>query len=88
MDATTLGAVLAFAGVLSGSAVAYLGKRGENTTTRWNMEIDQLQEERDGLRKELAERDARIAALLQQQGDDYVTIARLRVQVINLGGDP
>ena len=88
MDATTLGAVLAFAGVLSGSAVASLGTRGENTTTRWNMEIDQLQEERDGLRKELAERDARIAALLQQQGDDYVTIARLRVQVINLGGDP
>ena len=88
MDATTLGAMLALVGVLSGSVVAYLGKRGENTTTRWNMEIDQLQEERDGLRKELAERDARIAALLQQQGDDYVTIARLRVQVINLGGDP
>ena len=87
MDATTLGAMLALVGVLSGSVVAYLGKRGENTTTRWNMEIDQLQEERDGLRKELAERDARIAALLQQHGDDYVTIARLRVQVINLGGD-
>ena len=89
MDATTLGgAVLALVGVLSGSVVAYLGKRGENATTRWSTEIDQIQEERDGLRKELAERDARIAALLQQQGDDCVTIARLRVQVINLGGDP
>ena len=87
MDATTLGAVLAFAGVLSGSAVAYLGKRGENATTRWNAEIDQLQEERDGLRKELTDRDTRIAALLEQRVADQVDLARLRVQVINLGGD-
>ncbi|WP_406199304.1 YhcB family protein [Streptomyces sp. NBC_01017] len=88
MDATTIGACLALIGVLSGSVVAYLGKRGENATTRMNSEIDQIQEERDGLRKQLAERDARVGELLKQQGDDYVTIARLRAQVINLGGDP
>ena len=88
MDATTLGgAVLALVGVLSGSVVAYLGKRGENATTRWNAEIDQLQEERDGLRKELTDRDTRIAALLEQRVADQVDLARLRVQVINLGGD-
>jgi uncharacterized membrane-anchored protein YhcB (DUF1043 family) len=88
LDAATIGAVLALAGVLSGSVVAYLGKRGENATTRMNSEIDQIQEERDGLRKQLAERDSRIAELLKQQGEDYVTIARLRAQVINMGGDP
>ena len=88
MDATTIGAILALAGVMSGSVVAYLGKRGENATTRMNSEIDQIQEERDGLRAQLAARDARVGELLKQQGDDYVTIARLRAQVINLGGDP
>lgn len=88
MDATTLGALLALAGVLSGSVVAYLGKRGENSTARMNSEIDQIQEERDGLRKELGEREARITALLEQRVADQVEIARLRVKVINLGGDP
>ncbi|MDH6435621.1 uncharacterized membrane-anchored protein YhcB (DUF1043 family) [Streptomyces sp. SAI-144] len=88
MDATTVGAVLALAGVMSGSVVAYLGKRGENATTRMNLEIDQIQEERDGLRTQLAARDARVGELLKQQGEDYVTIARLRRQVIDLGGDP
>jgi uncharacterized membrane-anchored protein YhcB (DUF1043 family) len=88
LDATTIGAVLALIGVMSGSVVAYLGKRGENATTRMNSEIDQIQEERDGLRVQLAGRDSRIAELLKQQGDDYVTIAKLRAKVINLGGDP
>jgi uncharacterized membrane-anchored protein YhcB (DUF1043 family) len=88
LDATTVGAVLALAGVMSGSVVAYLGKRGENATTRMNLEIDQIQEERDGLRTQLAARDARVGELLKQQGEDYVTIARLRRQVIDLGGDP
>ncbi|MER6064819.1 hypothetical protein ABT167_27330 [Streptomyces sp. NPDC001792] len=88
MDATTIGAVLAFAGVLSGSVVAFLGKRGENANTRMNSEFDQIQEERDGLRKELAERETRITALLEQRVADQEAIARLRVKVINLGGDP
>lgn len=87
MDATTLGAVLALLGVLSGSVVAYLGKRGENATTRWNSTLDQIQEERDGLRKELADRETRVTALLDQRIADQVEIARLRVQVINLGGE-
>lgn len=88
MDATTIGAILALAGVLSGSVVAYLGKRGENATTRMNSEMDQIQEERDGLRKELAERDTRITALLDQRVADQIELARLHVKVINLGGDP
>ncbi|MFF4347522.1 hypothetical protein [Streptomyces sp. NPDC001530] len=88
MDVTTIGSVIAFVGVLSGSVVAYLGKRGENATARMNSEIDQIQEERDGLRKELGERNARIETLLNQRVTDQETIARLRIKVINLGGDP
>ncbi|MFF8485144.1 hypothetical protein [Streptomyces antibioticus] len=88
MDATTIGAVLALVGVLSGSVVAYLGKRGENATTRWNAEMDQIQEERDGLRAQVAAKEARIAELLEQRLADQVELARLRVKVVELGGDP
>ncbi|MFE1925784.1 hypothetical protein ACFW91_24835 [Streptomyces asoensis] len=88
MDATTVGAVLALVGVLSGSVVAYLGKRGENATTRWVAEMDQVQEERDGLRTQVAEKDARITGLLEQRLTDQVELARLRVKIVELGGDP
>lgn len=88
MDATTIGAVLAFVGVLSGSVVAYLGKKGENANARLNLEMDQIQEERDGLRTQLAARDARVTELLEQRVTDQVEIARLRVKVVELGGDP
>lgn len=88
MDAATIGTVLSAAGLLAGSVVAFLGKRGENATTRLNVEIDQIQEERDGLRTQVTERDSRIAELLAQHGNDQVEIARLRIRVINLGGDP
>lgn len=88
MDATTVGALLALIGVLSGGVVAYLGKRGENATTRWNAELDQVQEERDKLREQVAAKDLKIEALLEQRVADQVEIARLRVQVVNLGGDP
>lgn len=88
MDATTVGAWLALIGVLSGSVVAYLGKRGETATTRWNSELDQVQEERDKLREQLTARDQRIEQLLEQRLADREENARLRIHVINLGGDP
>jgi Skp family chaperone for outer membrane proteins len=88
LDATTIGAVLAFAGVLSGSVVAYLGKRGENANTRMNSEFDQIQEERDKMREQLAARDQKIEGLLEQRLVDREEIARLRVRVVELGGDP
>lgn len=84
MDATTLGAVLAFAGVASGSVVAYIGKRGE---TR-NSLTDQVQEERDGLARRLAEKDVQIAALEQQRHDYLVRITQLEIENIRLGGNP
>ncbi|MEU1194914.1 hypothetical protein ABZ446_01655 [Streptomyces sp. NPDC005813] len=88
MDVVTIGSVIGLVGVLAGSVMTYLGKRGENSTARMNSEIDQIQEERDGLRKELGERNARVEALLNQRVTDQETIARLRIKVIEMGGDP
>lgn len=84
----TLGALLVGVGTLTGGLFTWLGKRGENRTARWNSEIDQVQEERDGLRVQVAERDAKIATLLEQRYADQVEKAQLRVRLIELGGDP
>lgn len=88
MDLATVGTLLMGVGAVVGGAVAYLGKRGENATARFNSVTDQVQEERDGLRKELAERETRVTALLEQRVADQTEIARLRVKVIQLGGEP
>ncbi len=102
MDPTTIGAVLALVGVLSASVVGYLGKRGENANARLNSEMDQIQEERDGLRTQLGERDrrieellvrlgerdARIEELLEQRLADREENARLRIRIVELRGDP
>jgi hypothetical protein len=88
LDPTTLGAVLACVAGLIGSVVVYVGKRGENVTSRFNSEIDQVQEERDGLLRRLAERDIEIAALQQQRHDYLVRITQLEIENIRLGGNP
>ncbi|WP_371528364.1 hypothetical protein OG302_22240 [Streptomyces sp. NBC_01283] len=88
MDATTIGSLLVGVGAVVGGVVAYLGKRGENATTRWNTELDQIQEERNGLREQLTARDQKIEQLLEQRVTDQVEIARLRVRVVEMGGDP
>lgn len=95
MDATTLGSVLALAGVLSGAVVAYLGKRGETAVTGWNTFTDQLQEELAAKRAEVTEKnaalagkDARIAELSALRATDQAEIARLRIIVQSLGGQP
>ena len=84
MDATTIGAVLACVGVLSGSVVAYIGKRGENA----NSLTDQVQEERDGLLRRLDEKDTQITTLQQQRHDYLIRITELEIKVIQLGGNP
>jgi uncharacterized coiled-coil DUF342 family protein len=85
LDATTLvGAVLTCVGVLSASVVAFIGKRGENA----NSLTDQVQEERDGLVRRLAEKDAQISALEQQRHDYLVRITQLEIENIRLGGTP
>ena len=84
MHATTIGSVIALVGVLSGSVVAYIGKRGENA----NSLTDQVQEERDGLARRLTEKDMQIAALEQQRHDYLVRITQLEIENIRLGGNP
>lgn len=93
MDATTVGSILAGVGVLATAVVAYLGKRGESATARFNSVTDQVQEERDGLRIQVAAKDTQLVAkdvqlmeLHQLRLADQVEIARLRVRVIELGG--
>lgn len=95
MDATTIGSVLGFAGVLAAAVVAYFGKRGETAVTGYSSLTDQLQEELSSKRAELveknaalAEKDARIAELSSYRAGDQAEIARLRATIIQLGGQP
>jgi cell division protein FtsB len=95
LDATTIGSVLGFAGVLAAAVVAYFGKRGETAVTGYSSLTDQLQEELASKRAELveknaalAEKDARIAELSSYRAADQAEIARLRATIIHLGGQP
>ncbi|MFH8369207.1 hypothetical protein [Streptomyces sp. NPDC018031] len=80
MDATTLGALLVGVGGLASAVVAAIGKRGENAITGYSSLTNDLQEERDALRVQLAEAHAQHAAAQAE-------IARLRAVVTALGGD-
>jgi hypothetical protein len=75
--------------------VAYLGKRGENANVRMVAEMDQVQEERDNMRgqrdalqTQIGQKDTRIEELLVQRLEDRETIARLRITIVELRGDP
>ena len=86
MDATTLGAILAFVGVVSGSVVAYIGKRGENGVTRFNSVTDQVQEELSRKATELTAAQTEVGALRQQRHDDLIRMTKLEIEIIRLGG--
>jgi len=84
LDATTIGAVLTCVGVLSGSAVAFIGKRGESA----NSLTDQLQEELVSERTERKTAQAENATLQQQRRDYLIRITQLEIEIIRLGGTP
>lgn len=86
MDAATIGAVLAFAGVLSGSMVAFIGKRGETSVTRFNSVTDQIQEELSRKTTQLAAAQTELVGLHQQRHDDLIRITQLEIEVTRLGG--
>ncbi|MET9815340.1 hypothetical protein [Streptomyces sp. NPDC006355] len=95
MDATTLGSLLVGLGAVVGAVVAYLGKRGENAITAYGSLTNDLQEERENLKAELAsaraERDALNTRLAEQaalRAADQAEIARLRALIVHLGGEP
>lgn len=82
MDATTIGAVIACVGVVSGSVVTFLGKRGESK----NSLTDQLQEELISERAERKTAHAELAVLTQRRHDDLIRITQLEIEIIRLGG--
>lgn len=88
MDPTTIGAVLACVAGLIGSVVVYVGKRGENSTTRFNSVTDQIQEELAAKRSELTAAQAELARLNQQHHDDLIRITQLEIEIIRRGGTP
>lgn len=95
MDATTLGSLLVGLGAVVGAVVAYLGKRGENAITAYGSLTNDLQEERETLKADLAaaraDRDALNTRLAEQaalRAADQAEIARLRALIVHLGGEP
>ncbi|QJT01796.1 hypothetical protein G9272_16990 [Streptomyces asoensis] len=87
MDATTLGSLLVGVGAVVGGVVAYLGKRGENALTGYSSLTNDLQEERDALKAERTELNAKLAEMAAHRAADQAEIARLRT-LIPPGGQP
>ena len=87
MDATTLGSLRVGVGAVVGGVVAYLGKRGENALTGYSSLTNDLQEERDALKAERTELNAKLAELSALRAADQAEIARLRA-LIPPGGQP
>lgn len=79
MDATTLGILLTASGGIVGAMVAYLGKRGETAITGYSSLTNDLQEERDNLRMQVAD-------VLALRAADQAEITRLRIENARLGG--
>jgi hypothetical protein len=84
VDGTTIGAILACVGVVSGSVVTFIGKRGEGA----NSLTDQLQEELTTERAERKAAQAEVDVLHQRRRDDLVRITQLEIEIIRLGGHP
>ncbi len=82
MDATTIGALIACVGVVSGSVVTFIGKRGETK----NSLTDQLQEELTSERAERKTAQAEVDALHKRRRADLIRITNLEIEIIRLGG--
>lgn len=85
---TTLGTLLMGVGAVVGGLVAYLGKRGENAVTGYSSLTNDLQEERDSLKAERDTLNSRLAEVAALRAADQAEIARLRAEIIRLGGLP
>lgn len=91
MDAATLGAVGMIAvGVVTAAAAVY-GHRGQQRATYTGVVmtgygglVDQLQEERDKLRTQLAENETRLAAAYAELAGERADKAQLQSQIAEL----
>jgi chromosome segregation ATPase len=109
VDVATLGAVGTIIVGLAAAIGAIIGKRGENRVSQsgavlggYSSLVDNLQEERDKVRAQLAENEVRLAAayaelageragkaeLLAQITDLTTENARLHTRIAELGGTP
>ena len=102
MDAATLGAIGVIVVGLATATGAWIGKRGENMIGGYSSLVDNLQEERDKVRSQLAENETRLAAayaelegeragkfeLLTQITELTTENGRLRARIAELGGTP
>ncbi|MFF8034934.1 hypothetical protein [Streptomyces sp. NPDC016626] len=88
MDATTLGSLLVGVGAIIAGVVQYLGKRAETALTGYSSLTNDLQEERDSLKGERDSLNTRLAEVAALRAADQAEIARLRAEIIRLGGHP
>lgn len=109
MDAATLGAVGTIVVGLAAAAAALIGHRGANAASQANVVIsgygglvDQVQEERDKIARQLAENEVKLAAAyadLAREAADKAALqgqiaalttenTRLRERIVALGGQP
>ncbi|MEU2740208.1 hypothetical protein ABZ656_33845 [Streptomyces sp. NPDC007095] len=109
MDAATLGAVGTIVVGLAAAAAAVVGQRGANRASQsgavlggYSTLVDNLQEERDKVRAQLAENEVRLAAayaeLASERADKAllqgqitaltVENTQLRERIVELGGQP
>lgn len=91
MDAATLGAVGTIVVGLAAAAAALIGHRGANAASQsgavlggYSTLVDNLQEERDKVRAQLAENEVRLAAAYAELASERADKAELRGQITTL----
>ncbi|MFF9324052.1 hypothetical protein ACF1AY_04965 [Streptomyces sp. NPDC014776] len=109
MDAATLGAVGTIVVGLAAAAAAIIGQRGANRASQsgavlggYSTLVDNLQEERDKLARQLSENEVKLAAAYAELASERADKAalqgritsltaeneRLRERIVELGGQP
>lgn len=94
MDAATLGAVGTIVVGLAVATASFIGQRGANRAnhsgalmTGYGGLVDQLQEERDKLRTQLAENEVKLAAAYAELATERAEKAGLLTQITTLTGE-
>ncbi|MFF2331863.1 MULTISPECIES: hypothetical protein [unclassified Streptomyces] len=91
MDAATLGALGSIVVGLAAAGAAFLGQRGASRASQsgvvfggYSTLVDNLQEERDKLLRQVAEKDAALAAAYAELAGERASSAALHQQITSL----
>ena len=91
MDAATLGAIGSILVGLAAATAALVGHRGQSRSARdgqvlggYSTLVDDLQEERDKLRTQLADKDTALAAAFAELAGERASAAALHQQISTL----